>query len=240
MRLIYSLFTAIVAIVIGSGAAFAAESPDSLVICVFGDSYVRNHRRPFAETWHYKAAERLGLKYVNLGRNGSAVSFENKGFGPAMTVRAKTELPDRMDCLLIIAGHNDASKISDDAGMQLFEQSLSSMLKDIKGRYPEGKIGYVLPWHVDRGYFDQVIDVILNVCKTQGIPVFDAEAAGGIKVNDPEFRGKYFQNGGVNDTAHLNAAGHDLIVEKGTDFISRLFITSCAGSSGFCRVRLCR
>lgn len=222
MRLIYSLFTALVAIAIGGGAASAAESADSLVICVFGDSYVRNHRRPMTETWHYKAAERLGLKYVNLGRNGSAVSFENKGFGPAMTTRIQTELPDRMDCLLIIAGHNDASKITDEAGMHLFDDSLRSMLTEIKRRYPEAKIGYVLPWHVDTGCFDQVIDAIKEVCKAQDIPVFDAEAAGGIKVNDPDFRKKYFQNGGVNDTAHLNAAGHDLIVDKGTDFIKTL------------------
>lgn len=224
MRVIYRIFAAMSAvfIAIGAGSASAAENPDSLVMCVFGDSYVRNHRRPFTETWHYKAAERLGLKYVNLGRNGSAVSFENKGFGPAMTSRIKTELPDRMDCLLIIAGHNDASKITDDAGMVLFQESLSSMIGEIKDRYPATKIGYVLPWHVDRGYFNQVIDIIRDVCKTQGIPVFDAEAAGGIKVNDPEFRSKYFQNGGVNDTAHLNAAGHDLIVGDGTEFIKRL------------------
>lgn len=51
------------------------------------------------------------------------------------------------------------------------------------------------------------------------IPIFDAEKAGGIKVNDPAFRAKYFQNGGVNDTAHLNEAGHNLITKKALEFL---------------------
>ena len=30
-------------------------------LCVFGDSYVRNHKRPFTESWHAKLAEKLGF-----------------------------------------------------------------------------------------------------------------------------------------------------------------------------------
>lgn len=192
---------------------------DSTVIAVFGDSYVRNHRRPYTESWHYKAAKELGLKYVNVGRNGSAVSFENKGFGPAMTVRMKSELPRKMDMLLIIAGHNDASKMTNDKGLQQFRDSLNTLITYVRENYPQCKIGYVLPWHVNRGYFSQVIDLIKEVCKERGVPVFDAETAGGIKVNDDKFRYKYFQDNGIKDTAHLNDAGHNLIVSKGKEFI---------------------
>lgn len=34
-------------------------------INVIGDSYVRNHRRPVNEAWHYKVAEKYGMKYNN-------------------------------------------------------------------------------------------------------------------------------------------------------------------------------
>lgn len=223
MKLNFRILAALAALIAAFGASdtAAAERNDSTVLCVFGDSYVKNHRRPMTETWHCKAAAALGLKYVNLGRNGSCVSIDTKGFGPAMTKRVKTELPEKMDAILIIAGHNDASRITEDAGLVTFEESLNAIFDEIKERYPKAKVGYVLPWHVDRGYFNQVIDIIGKVCKKRKIPVFDAEAAGGIEVNNDEFRHKYFQNKGVKDTAHLNAAGHDLIVGAGTDFLKK-------------------
>ncbi|MCM1503753.1 MAG: SGNH/GDSL hydrolase family protein [Muribaculum sp.] len=193
---------------------------DGRTLCVFGDSYVRNHRRPVSETWHSKVASRLGMNYVNCGVNGSSILFDrsSEGFGKAMTERYK-DLPDSIDCLLIIAGHNDASMIKSDAELAQFDNALEELLKNLKKRYPDADLGYVLPWNVDRGYFKQVIASIKRICGDYGIPVFDAEAAGGIKVNDPDYRAKYFQDKGVNDTAHLNADGHDLIVDKGADFI---------------------
>lgn len=202
--------------------ARAAETNDSTIICVFGDSYVRNHRCPWQETWHYKAAQNLGLKYINLGRNGSAISFANKGFGPAMTDRIKTELPDKMDIFMIVAGHNDASKLGADEDLTGFRSSLSTIIDEVRERYPETTVAYVLPWHVDRGSFTSVIEIIKEVCADKKVPVFDAETAGGIEVNNIDFRRKYFQDGGEKDTAHLNDAGHNLIVDAGTKFISSL------------------
>ncbi|WP_289640897.1 hypothetical protein [uncultured Muribaculum sp.] len=52
--------------------------------------------------------------------------------------------------------------------------------------------------------------------------MLDAAHTSGIDVNNPEFRAKYFQGGGVNDTAHLNAAGHDLLLDYGEKFIRSL------------------
>ena len=198
-------------------------STEGKILCVFGDSYVKNHRCPVEETWHYKAAQQLGMEYANFGRNGSSVLYDRTkdGFGEAMTDRWKM-LPEDIDCLLIIAGHNDASLIPDEAGLADFRKALGSMLAEMKQSYPDTKIGYVLPWSVDRGYFAEVIEIIKQVCAAQDVPVFNAEDAGGIKVNDDKFRAKYFQNKGVKDTAHLNAAGHDLITAKGAEFIASL------------------
>ena len=34
-------------------------------IGVIGDSYVRNHKEPFENTWHYKFAKKHGMEYFN-------------------------------------------------------------------------------------------------------------------------------------------------------------------------------
>lgn len=223
-KLVYKSMQWCMMLCVALAASFAANAAtEGKVLCVFGDSYVKNHRCPVEETWHYKAAQQLGMEYANFGRNGSSVLYDRTkdGFGEAMTERWKM-LPEDIDVLLIIAGHNDASMIPDEAGLADFGKALAGMLTEMKQSYPDTKIGYVLPWHVNRDYFDQVIETIKTVCAAQNVPVFDAEAAGGIKVNDEKFRSKYFQNKGVKDTAHLNAAGHDLIAAKGAEFIASL------------------
>ena len=37
-------------------------------IGVIGDSYVRNHKEPFENTWHYKFAKKHGMEYFNYGK----------------------------------------------------------------------------------------------------------------------------------------------------------------------------
>ena len=51
-------------------------------MAVIGDSYVANHRRPKAETWHSRVAERLGMSYLNFGRNGGCIAFDPNGDHP--------------------------------------------------------------------------------------------------------------------------------------------------------------
>lgn len=228
MKLTSKIFMAVALAFLSLGICTAAENEkkplEEKTLCVFGDSYVRNHRCPPSETWHAKAAEILGMKYENFGRNGSSVLYDRTkdGFGPAMTERYK-DLPENIDCLLIIAGHNDADLTKTDEDVEQFKGALSSLIDSLKEKYPDAKIGYVLPWSVDRGNFSKVIAAINSVCSEKGVPVFNAEEAGGIKVNDLEFRKKYFQGGGEKDTAHLNDAGHNLIVASGAEFIKSLF-----------------
>lgn len=44
-------------------------------IGVIGDSYVRNHKEPFENTWHYKFAKKHGMEYFNYGKNGNSIAY---------------------------------------------------------------------------------------------------------------------------------------------------------------------
>ena len=189
------------------------------VLNIIGDSYVANHRRPAEESWHAKMAAELGLKYNNYGRNGSCVAFDRThdgkyNFGPAMWVRY-TEMSPDADYVLIIAGHNDADKVGENAdSLKMFADSLEVLLTGIEKLCPKARIGYVTPWYVDRPGFAPVCKVIKEVCKRHEIPVlynYDENCV--IQVRDAAFRKKYFQ--GANDTAHLNAEGHHLFLPVG-------------------------
>lgn len=207
-------------------------------LCVFGDSYVRNHKRPFSEAWHYKVAEKLGMNYVNFGRNGSSIAFDRTadGFGPAMTVRYK-EIPDTADVILIIAGHNDADYLRKHEECTLSQvcEGIDSLLMDLKEKFPCATIGYVTPWGVDRPYFNEVIAEIHKACDKYGIPVLDVSSPEIIDVNNPEFRAVYFQ--GPNDTAHLNDKGHDLMIDRGEAFLKSIVAgKTCCGKKPVCNV----
>jgi len=195
------------------------------VINVLGDSYVRNHRRPYEETWHYKCAMELGMRYNNYGRNGGCVAFDRtkEGFGPSLLVRYK-DMERDADVVLVIAGHNDAVKIGDDKELlSQFADSVGLLIDLVRTHCPNAIIGWVTPWYVDRPGFKPVVGVIKKVCKKKGVPVMDNyKKRSVIKVRDAEFRKRYFQ--GENDTAHLNAKGHDLFCPAGRMFFKKLGI----------------
>ena len=73
-----------------------------------GDSYVRNHREPVENTWHYKFARKHGMEYYNYGRNGNCIALDLKQWGTGMYQRYK-DMRDDLDYIVVIAGHNDAS-----------------------------------------------------------------------------------------------------------------------------------
>lgn len=194
-----------------------------LTINVFGDSYVANHLKPASESWHAKVAQAHGMKYNNYGRNGSCVAFDRERFGPAMLKRY-TIMNDTADIVLVIAGHNDASMCGDNKdSLDIFRQSLDSLLTLLHQKYPTGRIGWVTPWYVDRPGFSQASAIIRDVCRQHDVPVLDnCNADCIIKVRDAEFRRKYFQS--PHDTAHLNDAGHDLFFPIGEEFIKSLAV----------------
>lgn len=196
-------------------------------INVIGDSYVANHMRPKEESWHYKLAQELGLQYNNYGRNGSCIAFDRThdgkyNFGPALW-QCYRAMDPAADYVVIIAGHNDADKVKDNPdSLRMFADSLDVFLKGVKSLCPHAKIGFVTAWYVHRPGFKQVSKVIQKACRRYGIPVLQNYSKKCvIKVRDEGFRAKYFQR--KDDTAHLNAAGHDLFLPVARKwFVSQL------------------
>ena len=195
------------------------------ILNVIGDSYVANHRRPKEEAWHSKMAAEMGMKYNNYGRNGSCVAFDRThdgkwNFGPALWVRYTAMDPDA-DYVLVIGGHNDADKVKENAdSLRMFADSLEVLLTGIEKLCPKAKIGYVTPWNVDRPGFAPVCKVIRKVCKRHHVPVLmNCTDKSIIKVRDADFRKQYFQD--ANDTAHLNAAGHDLFLPVAREWFKK-------------------
>ena len=189
-------------------------------IGVFGDSYVRNHREPIENTWHYKFAKKHGMEYYNYGRNGSAVAIDRERFGPAMYKRYK-DMRDSLDYIIVIAGHNDASML-DSIGIDLYKEKLAELCEGLVDKYPKANILFFTRWTCKDfagSPSQEVVDATIEVCGRYSIPVFDAARKGNIYAQNDSFREIYFQNGGKNDTAHLNAAGHDRFLPVAENFI---------------------
>lgn len=188
-------------------------------LVIFGDSYVQNHVRPVEETWHYKLAAKYNMEYRNFGWNGNCVAYDRtaENFGPAMYERYKV-LPEHADYVIVCAGHNDASRMMyTGEGTDFFREKLKVLCEALVRKYPSAKLCFVTPWAVPRPMFPEMTAVLLEVCGSYSIPVFDATRDSGIYVWDEEFRKLYFQSPG--DTAHLNAAGHDLFLPKMEHFL---------------------
>ena len=188
-------------------------------ILLFGDSYVKNAGCPVQETWHYKLAEKYNMEYHNFGWNGNAVAYDrtDENFGPPMYERYKV-LPDNADYVIICGGHNDATRMRKlEEGTDLFREKLKVLCEGLISKFPSAKICFVTPWRVPSPMFEEMTAVLLEVCGTYSIPVFDATRYSGIYVWDQDFRRLYFQN--PFDTAHLNSAGHDLFMPKMEHFL---------------------
>ena len=186
---------------------------------IFGDSYVQNHIAPIQDSWHYKLAVKYNMEYHNYGWNGNCVAYDRTAqyFGPAMFERYKV-LPDKADYVVVCAGHNDASMMAyKGEGTEVFREKLKVLCEGLVRKYPSAKLCFVTPWAVPRPMFAEMTAVLLEVCGSYSIPVFDATRNSGIYVWDDEFRKIYFQSPG--DTAHLNAAGHDLFLPKMEHFL---------------------
>lgn len=189
-------------------------------ITVIGDSYVYNHSCPQNETWHYKVAAKNGMSYTNLGKNGICIAYHRSRFGEPLCVRYKS-IPRESDYIVIVAGHNDAYFVNEDLQQQeVLRTKMDELLLGLKRNFPQARIGWVTPWNVEYKGFPATIAIIKEVCQKHGIPVLDAAQTSGVNPNDATFRSKYFQR--HNDTAHLNNAGHDLLIHWGEQFLMGL------------------
>ncbi len=191
-------------------------------INIIGDSYVANHRRPKEETWHAMVAQKYHMTYRNYGRNGCCIAFnrDKDGFGPSLLEKYKM-MNDTADYVVVLAGHNDAEKVKDNAdSLLIFKERLEALCDSLIGKYPAAKLAFITPWNVERPGFKQVIETMETVCASRSIPIFNAAKESGIYVGNEAFRRRYFQS--PNDTAHLNAKGHQLVMNKMESFLLRL------------------
>ena len=190
-------------------------------VCFIGDSYVANHGCPVSETWHYRVAEENGMKYYNLGRNGNSAVFERDSIYGLPILQRYSTIPADADLIVIIAGHNDAYIVGENLEKQAeLRQGIDKLLKCLKRNYPKSKIGWVTPWNVEYNGFQAVLNIVNEVCRQNGVVVLDAALTSGINPNDSAFRSRYFQSSA--DNAHLNAAGHELILDWGRQFLVNL------------------
>ena len=191
-------------------------------IGVIGDSYVRNHKEPIENTWHYKFAQKHGMEYYNYGRNGNCIALDLARWGNGMYQRYK-EMRNDLDIVLVIAGHNDASEGRlDSIGMGTFKERLGILCCGLIEKYPRAQIFFFTPWTCE-GFVgsdrQKVVDAMIEVCGSYGIPVFDAARQSNIFAASEQFRKIYFQGGKGTDTAHLNAIGHDRFLPVAERFI---------------------
>lgn len=202
------------------GAPVTVSGIDPLMgkrMAVFGDSYCRNHNDPVKNTWHYKFAKKHGMEYNNFGINGNCLSIDREIYGKSMLNRY-SELPDSLDLLVVIAGHNDAYFV-DSIGIDTFKERLAQLCDNLIERYPESTIVFFTPWSVKNlteARFKDIVDALIEICGSRAIPVFDTARNSNIYVSNNKFRSIYFQNG---DEAHLNNRGHDRFFPVAEKFI---------------------
>lgn len=188
-------------------------------IAVIGDSYVKNHLQPVEYTWHYKFAQKHGMKYFNYGINGNSISYTSPRWGTALYQRYK-EMPDSLDYVIVIAGHNDCFKLDSIGSLEVFKERVGILCRGLVDKYPMAKIFFFTRWNCKDfkgSNSEKVIDAMLEVCGNYSIPIFDCARNAGIYADNDAFRSIYFQT--PTDNAHLNAKGHDRFLKVAEDFI---------------------
>lgn len=188
-------------------------------IGVIGDSYVRNHRQPVEYTWHYKFAKKHGMKYYNYGRNGNCVAYDRSRFGSAMYLRYK-QMKDSLDYVIVVGGHNDANMLDSMGGIDVYKARLAILCEGLIEKYPDAEIFFFTPWtrkDFHGSNFEKIVDATIEVCGNYSIPVFDSARRSNIFAQSDAFRKIYFQR--PEDTAHLNARGHDRFLPVAESFL---------------------
>lgn len=189
---------------------------------VIGDSYVRNHKEPFENTWHYKFAKKHGMEYFNYGKNGNSIAYSSPRWGKAMYLRY-TEMADSLDYVIVIGGHNDSFKLDSIGGIDNFKDKMEILCQGLVEKYPTSKIFFFTRWNCKNfkgSDSEKIVNAMIEVCGNYSIPIFDCARKGSIYADNDNFRKIYFQPRKNNtDTAHLNAKGHDRFLKVAESFL---------------------
>lgn len=203
---------------VGTLSATAQSDPwQGKRLGVIGDSYVKNHREPVENTWHYLFAQKHGMKYYNYGRNGSCVAIDDTRWGPAVVNRYQ-QMNDSLDIVVVIAGHNDATRLDTTVTTDLYRAKCAELCRGLIEKYPRTHIFWFTPWANAQPGFERVVQITKEVCGSMGIPVFDSYHDSNIFALSDRFRDIYFQ-GGHTDHAHLNRKGHERFLPVADHFI---------------------
>lgn len=197
----------------GAAAEIVSSPLYRKTMVIVGDSYVQNHRRPIEETWHYRLAEKYQMQYFNYGRNGDTLAVRREDRRPTLLMRYKT-MHEPADYVVIIAGHNDASRVATNAAnLATFRVGVTNLVGKLKVKYPTAKLVFVSPWNVQRDGFAQVLTAYRELLPGLGVAFYDAAALSGLDPHDKEGdKAKLWQ--GPTDTAHLSKEGHTIMLEK--------------------------
>ncbi len=219
-RLKCHILTIVILITLFSLAGYAQTDPlNGKRIAIIGDSYVKNHTEPIENTWHYKFARKHDMEYFNYGINGSSIAYTSLRWGTAMYIRYK-DMPDNLDYVLVIGGHNDSFKLDSIGGIDVFKEKLGILCQGLIERYPAAKIYFFSRWNCkdfQGSNAEKIVDAMIEVCGNYSIPVLDCARQGGIYAHSDAFRKIYFQR--PEDKAHLNSKGHDRFLNVAESFI---------------------
>lgn len=188
---------------------------------IIGDSYVKNNGRPVEETWHYKIAHSNSMVYNNYGINGNGLVTPDATGVPV--VERYSDMANNADYVIVVGGKNDYNK---QIKIEAFKQGLESLIKGLTQKYLGKKICFFTPWS-DQGpakinpiALHEYANAIEDVCELHGIPCFNSSKRAGMATYNDDFRQKYFQS--ADDVSHLNAAGHNLFINKAQRFLESL------------------
>lgn len=188
---------------------------------IIGDSYVANNGQPVADTWHYKIANNNKMAYRNYGVNGNCLVADG-GSGTKVIDRLD-EMDNEADYILVVGGKNDYNQ---QMAISEFSTQLASLIKKVVQKYQGKNVCFFTPWP-DQGpamvnpiALHEYADAIEEQCGLLGVPCFNSSKHSGIATYNAQFRAKYFQT--ADDVSHLNAAGHNLFINKAQRFLESL------------------
>lgn len=206
-------------------------------LLIFGDSMAYGHTLSSELTWAGKLSSKNNMALTNRAQNGTTLTYidteiNGTSYAAADSVYAKvmanSSTPVEADYIVIFAGTNDIARsvaignVTDDTAVT-FCGALNRILTRLIYDYPDKHICVFTPYarNTDVAVFNvckEYVTAIENVCERHSVPVFNNIKNGGIDWTN------YIQTQTLtmNDSYHLNEAGHEYAMHKYEAFLKML------------------